>query len=68
MNRSTFPLVDRLFDGHLAERLTTWRRAGDSYETIARHIEAEKDHVVSASTVGRWIEEHELEPVEAVAS
>lgn len=53
-NRSTFPLVDALFDGKLAERLREWRKADQSHETIARLISDEKGVVITLSTVRRW--------------
>lgn len=56
-NRSTFPLVDRLMDTPLAERLKTWRAEGLSFETIADRIRDEADVTVSSSTVRRWCDE-----------
>lgn len=66
-NRSTYPLVDRLFDGQLQERLDEWREAGHSFETIARLIHDEVGHEVSGSTVRRWIEDLERNLAEASA-
>lgn len=51
---TTFPLVDRLLDGRLAEILTSWRAEGLSYETMARRLEADHDVTVSIATVYRW--------------
>lgn len=64
-NQSTFPLVDLLFDGHLANRLTDWRAQGLSYEAIADCIREEKGHTISASTVRRWCDELEAPEVRA---
>lgn len=55
-NRSTYPLVDRLMDASLGERLKTWRAEGLSFETIADLIRDEAQVTVSASTVRRWCE------------
>jgi hypothetical protein len=53
-NRSTYPLVDRLFDGGLERSLRFWRVKGFSHEKIARLIEARTEHPSSATTVRRW--------------
>lgn len=53
--RSTYPLLDRLLDGHLAERLTERRAAGESFDTIAEALRREHGVSVSGATVRRWI-------------
>lgn len=57
MRTSTLPLTDRLMGGTLAQKLTEWRTAGDSMETIARRLENEHAIQVSSSTVGRWCDQ-----------
>jgi hypothetical protein len=57
-NRSTYPLVDMLFDGRLAERLRVWRvDEARSFEDIAYLIRAESGIQRSAKTVQRWYED-----------
>lgn len=51
---STFPLADRIYEGHLGARLRQWKKHGDSFETIARRLATEKDIHVSSTTVYRW--------------
>lgn len=58
---STFPLVDRILDGQLRQRLNEWRSAGDSFETMAFRLR-DLGFAVSASTVRRWCEQ-ELDEV-----
>jgi hypothetical protein len=53
-NRSTFPLVDALFDGKLEERLREWRSAKVSHEEIARLIHEEKGAAPTLSTIRRF--------------
>lgn len=50
----TFPLVDRLIPGGLADWLGTARDAGDSFETIAFRLRSEHDITVSSETVRGW--------------
>lgn len=50
----TFPLVDRLVPGGLAEYLTAARRDSDSFEDIAFHLRRDHDIKVSGETVRRW--------------
>jgi len=57
-NRSTFPLVDRLFDGQLAERIRTWRdEEKRSFEDIAYLIREETGVQRSAKTIERWYQD-----------
>jgi intein-encoded DNA endonuclease-like protein len=58
--RSSFGLVNRVAGGRLKRDLLRWRRAGDSYETIAYRLR-EKGIEVSRSTVHRWCRELGLE-------
>lgn len=51
---TTYPLVDRLLDGQLAEILSAWRDEGLSYETMARRLQSDHDVEVSTATVHRW--------------
>ena len=51
---SSFPLIDRLFDGHFAEWLQEARAAGESFEAIARRLAAEHDIEVTGETIRRW--------------
>lgn len=52
---STFPLVDRILDGHLEQFLTEHRARGLSYEAIARELYKQFDIDVSAKAVRRWL-------------
>lgn len=63
--RSLYPLVDRLLDGGLAEFIATRRAEGQSFETIARDLQAEHDVVITGQTVSDWYRQHiapETEP------
>ena len=53
---STYPLVDRLLDGKLAETLSAWEAQGDGIEEITYRLRSEHDVVLSTSTVRRWLE------------
>lgn len=64
---STFPLVDRILDGQLADLLTTWRGEGATFQDIAYRLRADHDIKVSIATVQRWVEQVEAEPTEASA-
>jgi len=61
--KGTFPLVDRILDGQLAERLTEWRAAGDSYASIVYKLRSEHDVTVSIETVRRWLKALDAEAV-----
>jgi intein-encoded DNA endonuclease-like protein len=50
-----YPLVDRLFNGQLDERLREWRGAGQSYDEIVFRLRTEHDINVSSETVRRWV-------------
>lgn len=52
---TTFPLVDRILDGTLAERLEAWRSEGMTFEDIAFQLRSEYDVKVSVATVCRWL-------------
>lgn len=60
---STFPLVDRILDGHLEQFLTEHRARGLSYEAIARELYKQFDIDVSAKAVRRWLLAVEAAPV-----
>lgn len=49
-----FAFLDYKTDGKLARLLRRWRKAGDSYEVIARRLCDIYDADVTASTVRRW--------------
>jgi hypothetical protein len=66
-NRSTFPLVDALFDGKLEDRLREWREDEQSHETIARLIRDEKGAGVTLSTVRRWCIDLGIDTVKAAS-
>ncbi len=51
----TFPLVDRLVPGGLAEWLAQARRSGGSFETIAFQLRSEHDISVSSDTIRSWV-------------
>lgn len=51
----TFALVDRIFDGNLAEQFKTWRTAGLTVAEITFRLRTEHDITVSHSTVWRWM-------------
>lgn len=53
---STYPLVDRLLDGKLAETLTAWNDQGAGVEEITYRLRSEHDVILSTSTVRRWLE------------
>lgn len=53
---STYPLVDRLLDGKLAETLIAWDDQGDGVEEITYRLRSEHDVVLSTSTVRRWLD------------
>lgn len=53
---STYPLVDRILDGRLADLLTTWRAEGATFLDIAYRLRSEHDIKVSVATVQRWVE------------
>jgi hypothetical protein len=57
---STFPLVDRILDGRLAEYIATARENGDSFERIARNLHADHGIDVTGETIRKW---SEAEPV-----
>jgi len=57
------PLVDRILEGKLTDRLTQWRDEGLSYDAIARRLDADHDIGVTAETVRKWC----IEPTEATA-
>jgi intein-encoded DNA endonuclease-like protein len=61
--RSLYPLADRLLEGRLAELLTTARQAGESYETIARQLNADHGLDISGTTVRRWFQQLDTEAV-----
>lgn len=50
----TYPLVDRILDGHLADRLRSWRHEGWSFQRIADELRDEHDVRVSDETIRRW--------------
>jgi hypothetical protein len=50
----TYPLVDRIVPGGLADYLTTARHEGASYESIAFDLRADHDITVSVETVRKW--------------
>lgn len=43
--------ADALLEGKLADRLTEWRDAGDSWDTIAKRLWAETDERVNITSV-----------------
>lgn len=53
---STFPLVDRILEGRLADILTNWRAEGATFQDVAYRLRAEHDIKVSIATVQRWVE------------
>ena len=53
--RSSFHLVDRILDGHLAEFLTEARANGQSFETIARDLYIQFDIEISSHAIRRWV-------------
>lgn len=56
-NRSSFPLVERLYPGELVEQLRTWRKTERrSFEDIAYLIRETTGVQRSAKTVERWFE------------
>lgn len=60
MAYSTFPLVDRVTGGVLAERLAEWQAAGISPERMSALLYAEFDVHVSYRTIYRWLKNDEL--------
>ena len=56
----TYPLVDRILGGQLAELLSGWRNEGLSYGAIALRLHDDYQVDVTAETVRRWI--LDLEP------
>jgi intein-encoded DNA endonuclease-like protein len=52
---TTFPLVDRILEGTLAQRLESWRAEGKTYDDIAFLLRSEHDVKVSTATVCRWL-------------
>lgn len=52
---STYPLVDRILDGRLADLLTDWRAEGVTLQDIAYRLRSEHDIKVSIATVKRWV-------------
>lgn len=53
---STYPLVDRILDGRLADLLTAWRNEGATFQDVAYRLRSEHDIKVSIATVQRWVE------------
>lgn len=52
-----YPLIDRLTDGHLAERLAVWRADGWSFQQIADHLRDNYGVSVSDETVRNWFDD-----------
>lgn len=55
-NRSTFPLVDRLLEGTLADTLIAWDDEDVKPEEMAFRLRSEHGVRLSSSTVRRWVE------------
>lgn len=49
-----YELADRILDGQLAERITSQRVAGLSWDRIARKLETDTGAPISGETVRRW--------------
>lgn len=62
---STYPLVDRILDGRLAEHLTAWKAEGLSLVDITFRLRSDHDIRVSVATVQRWLAN--LEETEAAS-
>lgn len=52
-----FPLVDRLLDGSLADKLAAWRADGLSYFEISNRLRVEHDVQITPDTVRRWCQQ-----------
>ena len=58
MEGTIYPLLDRLLDGTLADRLTEWRSVqGLSYDGISKRLLVDHDVDVSTDTVRRWLDD-----------
>lgn len=62
---STYRLADALLGGRLAKRLVTLRKAGASYETIARTLHSVDGITVSSKTVSSWVKQLGIDDGEA---
>jgi hypothetical protein len=58
---NTFPLVDRILDGRLTQRLTEWRAEGLSFTAIALRLHDDHGIDVTHETVRRWLKGIEAE-------
>lgn len=57
---STYPLVDRILDGRLAEILTAWNDEDLSLLEMTFRLRTEHDIRVSVATVQRWVADLKL--------
>ncbi len=55
MRTSTFPLVDRILKGQLAELLLGWQADDVALSEMAHRLRTEHDITVSVETIRRWL-------------
>jgi hypothetical protein len=55
MKQSTYPLVDRLLDGKLADTLIRYRDDGLTFDQMVTSLKADHDLDVSRETFRRWL-------------
>lgn len=53
-NGTIFPVLDRLYDGRLAQLLAEWDAEGLSQPQVSLRIRDEHGIYVSQATIGRW--------------
>ena len=57
MKQSTYPLVDRLLDGKLADTLTGYRTEGLTFDEMVGRFKLDHQLDVSRETCRRWLQQ-----------